>query len=1191
MLGKIARFEINYQLKSPAFIIMFAIFFLLSFAVISLDEVQVVFGNTNVNAPFAIIFSTMILSLFGAIIPTIFFSNAALRDTSSKMDGLLFSTPITKRDYLFGRVIGAFVIVSLCFSAVIIGLLIGSLMPWIDPETLGPFRPFDFVYALLVMGLPNMFAIGMMMFAIATLTRSLIATYIGLVSFFVLYFVSQTLLGQPELRDIAALADPLGVGAWTQATFGWTPIEQNTKLPPLTGSLLYNRLLWIGIGIVLFMGNYFLFSFRNLGKSANSKKQSRALPQQRFIPTTVTLPTVMRDFSTNKTAQKQFLARTGFEVKTVLKSITFWVLLVLGTGLALINLLFAGEVFGAPILPVTRHIVNLLNNGLGFLPFVVIVFYAADLMWRDKSAGIYEVIDATPTPNWAFIFPKMIAIFMVVFGLFLFMAILGISHQIFNGFTDIEIGQYFVRFFYITGLPLMQVTVLAIFFQTVFANRYLGIFAMLIYYVLSITLSNFGFEHNLYQYAGAPDGAYSDINKYGHFLSIRNWFNLYWTCFAIILLVLSYVLFNRGVHTGFFRRLKSLPKKLKGVSGILLTLALIGVVATGSFIFYNTNILNDYVTSKDRERLSVRYEKEYRQYENDIQPKIIDVNVNLDIYPNKRKADAAGTYIVQNKTDQAIKMVHVEYSSDLKVIGQSLTGGKLEHSDEVFNVYRFKLDTPMQPNEKRTLTFNTRFEYVGFRNGANGLTLVQNGTFLNNNDLMPTLGFVPQRMLQARNTRRKYGLEEIPRMAKLEDTDKYNTSYLRSDSDFVNFETIVSTVPDQTAIAPGYLEREWIENNRRYFHYKMDTPILNFFSFQSADYTIKEDKWNDVAIQIYHHKPHDYNVDGMIDAAKKSFDYFTENFSPFQYRQLRILEFPYRAFAQSFPNTVPFSERIGFITDTRDPEEIDVSFYVTSHEIAHQWWAHQVMGADVQGGTMLVEGFAQYSALMVMEKTFGEAKIRNYLKRELDRYLQARGSERFEELPLYRVENQQHIQYNKASLVMYALKDYVGEDVVNRSLQRLIELRAFKSNPYATSLDFLTILREEADPKYNDLITDLFEKITLYDLKADDVDVSKREDGRFDVTLKYSAKKLYADGQGRESDADITIPLDIGVFLENPASGKFKKEDVLYLQKHDIDPDNPVITIIVDQEPEFAGIDPYIKMIDRDGDNNVKRVN
>ena len=208
---------------------------------------------------------------------------------------------------------------------------------------------------------------------------------------------------------------------------------------------------------------------------------------------------------------------------------------------------------------------------------------------------------------------------------------------------------------------------------------------------------------------------------------------------------------------------------------------------------------------------------------------------------------------------------------------------------------------------------------------------------------------------------------------------------------------------------------------------------------------MKRDAWHgpkgDVPIEIYYQPGHEYDLDRMMAGARRTRSTTTRPTSaPTSTTQLRILEFPrYAAFAQSFPNTIPFSEGIGFIAkvDPKDPKDIDYPYYVTAHEVAHQWWAHQVVGANVQGATMLSETLAQYSALMVMKRKYGDAKMRRFLKYELDRYLLGRGTEQKKELPLSRVENQPYIHYRKGSLAMYALQDYIGEDAVEPRARRV----------------------------------------------------------------------------------------------------------------------------------------------------------
>ena len=330
----------------------------------------------------------------------------------------------------------------------------------------------------------------------------------------------------------------------------------------------------------------------------------------------------------------------------------------------------------------------------------------------------------------------------------------------------------------------------------------------------------------------------------------------------------------------------------------------------------------------------------------------------------------------------------------------------------------------------------------------------------------------------------------------------------------------------------------------------------------------------------------------MIEATQKSLDYFSAQFSPYQYRQFRILEFPaYASFAQSFPNTIPFSEAIGFVADLRDDKDIDYVFYVTAHEMAHQWWAHQVVGRYAQGMTVLVETLAQYSALMVLEREYGPQRMRRFLKYELDRYLSDRGGELIEELPLKLVENQGYIHYRKGSLAMYALKDAIGEAAVNRALRKIIDRYAFKGTPFPRSGELIAALRAEAGPEHQALITDLFEKITLFDLRVAEVDVEETSEGRYRVEVAVSARKFEADGSGRETESPMDVVLDIAVFGEaGDALGEDDLPEPLLLEKQRIRTGETRFEFMVDERPVRVGIDPYLKMIDKNPDDNLKRV-
>jgi aminopeptidase N len=249
-----------------------------------------------------------------------------------------------------------------------------------------------------------------------------------------------------------------------------------------------------------------------------------------------------------------------------------------------------------------------------------------------------------------------------------------------------------------------------------------------------------------------------------------------------------------------------------------------------------------------------------------------------------------------------------------------------------------------------------------------------------------------------------------------------------------------------------------------------------------------------------------------------------------------------------------------------------------------------VVSSRQQGGTFIIESLSQYSALLVMEKLYGPEHMRRFLKYELDRYLRSRGGEVLEELPLARVENQPYIHYQKGALALWWLKEVVGAPALNRALASFVKEYAFKPAPYPNSLDLLRHIRHEAGPPHQALITDLFEKITLVDVKAREPKVEQRPDGRWDVSFTVQARKLHADGKGVETEAPLDEAFDVGVFTAEPGKKGYSARDVLLMQRHRVRTGTQTVTLTVDRRPTHVGVDPYNKRIDRNSDDNVVAV-
>jgi ABC-2 type transport system permease protein len=1190
MFWTIARFEMNFHRRQYLFYVLSGVFFLLSFLGTTTEGVQIGgnFSNVNINSPFAILIQLSTLSVITLLGAIAFSASGVIRDQELKMAELFLSTPVRKFEYVYGRFFGSFVFAAGIYLAAALGILIGEFMPWLDQERIGAFNLSAYLYSIWLVGLPNLFICSSILFCIATATRSMMATYTGMVALLMLTFLLET-FNEPATVETISILDPFATTAIFEVTRYWTVFEKNTLLPAVEGAFLLNRLLWMAIALAFLALASWLYPF-NINPSRKQRKKAALLESDSSpsAPVSAALPQVHQRFDVS-TLWQQFWSQTRLEVKSIVRSTAFLILLLMGLLLVIANAAGnLGNMFGTSVYPTTAIMLDIINGAFSLPLLFVLVYYAGELMVRERQVRISGIIDAMPFQNWVMLAAKLSALTLVIVAMLLSAMLAGIGVQLSRGYYEIELLHYLAGLLFFFQFPIYLMMVLAIFAYILTRNKFFAMALMVVYVMFLLAAPQIGLEHALYRMR-MPFPAYSAFTGYGHNLVPILWQSLYWGLFGCLLLLMVQLLWPRGIEDDWRNRLKVARQRLTRpmVTSFAVVSALF--VITGGWIYYNTNVLNDYSTFRDRERMQAEYEKRYQQNADLTQPAITSVYAEVDIYPDTRDVMIKGRYSLTNRSSEAISEIHISLMPELDLQMLDIAGATQTYVEESLGYRIYELRTPLAPGADLTMDFDVAWTTPGFANNGHGSERTSNGTFFNNAAAFPQIGYQRSQELQDNNTRRRFDLPPVQRAASIDDAEALMKSPFGG-SGRVDFETIVSTAVGQTALAPGYLIRDWQEDGRHYFHYRMDAPIWNFYSFMSAAYEVKKDTWtspagDEVVIEVYY--VHDYNIDTMIRSTKNSLDYFTENFSPYQYRQFRILEFPrfQGAFAQAFPNTIPFSEAIGFIADLRDPREIDYVFYVTAHELAHQWWGHQVIGADVQGSTMIVESLAQYSALMAMEREYGPDHMQRFLAFELDRYLQGRGGEAIEEMPLYLVENQAYIHYRKGSLVLYAIKDYIGEDNMNRALADFLDKFAFGEPPYPTTRDLISSIRAHTPAEFQHVITDMLERIVLFDLRVTDSQLTTLADGRYEVTLEISADKFEASGGGVESSVNIADWVDVGVFgAEDPFTGV---PTTLYLQKHLIDRNQQQIVVTVDSEPVTVGIDPLNKLIDRNPSDNV----
>lgn len=1198
MFYTIARFELRYQIGNPVFWVAAIMFFLLTFGATTAESIRLGSGgNIHTNAPTAVAQIQLMMSLFFMFVTTAFVGNVVVRDDESGFGGIIRSTKVGKLPYMFGRFSGAFLGAAVAFLAVPLAIWIGTFMPWINPDFLGPNRLQDYVWGYFVLALPNLLITSAIFFAVACWTRSVTYSYLTVILFMFAYFALTAMLRKWPDLSFAAYFEPFGSIAFGVAIRYLTPIQANTQALELSGLLLGNRMVWLAISAAIVVVAVWRFRFADRGLAKSNTKRQAAREQK----LAAAIPVVVARLPANTpecAAWHQLYTRALFEMKLVFKSPAFWVLALVGALNLFLTLNLAGRFYGVPMWPRTFAIVDVVLGTSVLITLLMAIYFSGEIVWRERERRFSEILDATPLPNWVLLISKLAgvvgALLVLCVAVVLFESIL---FQFVRGLTDIEFRQWLAWFVGPAALYVIQISVLSIVVQAVSPNKFVGWGIMLLYLIASTVFASLGLDHPLLNYA-AVTVPLSDMNGANYGGAAGWWLRIYWTVFAVILVVIGHLMWRRGTAVTIKGQWRTLPSRLRGKPLTFLSSALAVTIVMAGFLYYNMNILNHFGSKDEEESRLADYEKEYSQYVGLPQPTLTDIKLDVDLQPSRRFAQFDGTYDFVNATAAPIESLHVRMQAPTILLETiSVPGAKLVHDDQENRHQIYRFDRPLQPGASGTLTFRTVMAKRGLASLPSDRRLYEfdaqpapNGAYLTSLGFAPALGMNRSGFLQGNHLRRKHGLEpELP-TPQLEDDAALAWSYVGVDR--VNTDITVTTDADQTLVVTGARVSDSVVNGRRTARFVSPIPTLNFITIQSARYDVKTADADGVKLSVYYFPEHPWNIDRMLGVMRDALDYYRKNYGPYQYSYARIIERPdYGGGANSAPGTVGYSEKVGFTMDLRDPKGLDFLGYVTAHELAHQYWFHQVMPADVQGAEVLTETLSQYSAMMVMKHRYGPDQIRQFLKYELDYYLQGRRQEAAQEQPLARVNKQGYIHYNKGSVVMYLIQDRLGEERVNAVLRNLVDRYRFKAAPYARSSDLVDgLLALARTPAERELILDLFYRITLYDLRVKQASVRQLPDGQYETTLTVAAGKAYADGTGNEKIAQLDEQIDVGVFTAQPGDPGFGSDQVVSMQRLPIRSGEQQVRLVTKVKPLYAGVDPYLTFIDRNANDNIVRV-
>ena len=729
--------------------------------------------------------------------------------------------------------------------------------------------------------------------------------------------------------------------------------------------------------------------------------------------------------------------------------------------------------------------------------------------------------------------------------------------------------------------------------QVLSPHKWLGMLLTLSVFIVLQSLQALGYDHVLYAF-NIPNAVYSDMNGFGHFAAPALALTGYWAAFCVLLVIIGLLFYPR--RQTFSVRERLAEARARSSAGVVYGSVLAGLafVGSGAWIFYNTNILNEYLTPDERLQRQVDYETVYGRYENLPTPSFDSIRMEVDIFPEERRLESRGSATLGNHKRVPISEFVVSVNPILQVQEIAVENAVLLQSDEAQGFYMYQLDTSLAPGATVEMTWQLTRSNPGFVAANPDNELVSNGTFVETTGVMPIPGYDSTRRITDNAVRREFGLQSAPRLPTLGDPAHLDSLAYGIDSR-TDFDIVLSTSADQIAIAPGVLQREWTTDERHYFHYMAEAPILPGLVITSARYAVARDRWNDVDIEIYYHPQHANNIDAMLATAKRGLEYYSSEFAPYQYAYFRMIEYPrYRTNVQAFPGTVAYSEATGFVVDLGEWANVD---YATLHELAHMWWGDRITGAQMQGRQMLNETMAQYATLMFFKKHYPPEYANRIAAQLLDNYLNGRSSEGEAELPLMVTEEQGNISYNKGPLVLYALRDILDENiggndpsggnVLHQALRNFLAEYSFKTAPFPMSRDLVNALRAVAGEEHQSLITDLFERITFYDLRIESA-LARIVDGGYEVDIEVTGRQLQADGSGVETEVPLDVWFDVALFAD--AGEALDVATPLLVEKQRLHSGSQVLTLRTSTLPELVVLDPFHKMIERTPADNTLEV-
>jgi len=553
MLFEIFTFEIQTRLRQPSTYVFFIFLFLFSLVGVPFVFEGVEIGMVKKNAPIIIAKTMGVICGFSMLIISMIMGVPILRDFQHGITPLIYSNPVSKKDYLIGRFLGSLLFLIGIYTAVMMGMILGEYMPWIKAEEYLPFSALPYIHSFIWVALPTILFAALLFFITGALSKSLLLVYTQGLLVFVLFLLTKAI----DHEWLQALLDPFGLTTLSEVNKNWTTAENNSLLIPFTGIMFWKNAFWTIIGCCIFFYGYKKFEMKVDSKTKRPKKVKRIILNPiASYPNLITHP-ITQKFGI-KEGFIQLFQIAFFEVIYILKGILFWAIVLCATVIMIINSFNISTDFHVNSFPTSYLIIEELKEMSSYFFACILLIYSGEIVHKERETKLHLITDSTSVHNLTWMSGKLLGLFMIYGILLLLLILSGVIFQTTHAYHQYELDVYFINFFLETFPYLILYTIVAFLFQTISENKFIGIITTIAFAILSALFALVVSDHMLLNFGGKPLAPYSQMNGYGHFMIPYLWSKIHWLIFGSFLLLMMSLFKRRGVKSTFYNSLKSI---------------------------------------------------------------------------------------------------------------------------------------------------------------------------------------------------------------------------------------------------------------------------------------------------------------------------------------------------------------------------------------------------------------------------------------------------------------------------------------------------------------------------------------------------------------------------------------------------------------------------------------------------------